>query len=119
MVLAVLLPPVGAVLGVVARRRGNPRGTVAVVLGAVLTVAAIGVGYFFVRTPVVSANAVAGQIVAQSGLAPRQVSCPDSLPARVGASVVCTATGGGGTQSLRATVTSVTGDQVRFDIVAQ
>ena len=109
LVLAVVLPPVGAVLGVVARRRGDRRGTVAVVLGAVLTVAAIAVGYFFVRTPVVSANAVAGQIVAQSGLAPGQVTCPDSLPARVGASVVCTATGGGGTQSLRATVTSVTG----------
>jgi hypothetical protein len=119
LVLAVLLPPVGAVLGVVAGRRGDRRGTVAVVLGAVLTVAAIAVGYFFVRTPVVSANAVAGQIVAQSGLAPGQVTCPDSLPARVGASVVCTASGGGGTQSLRATVTSVTGDQVRFDIVAQ
>ncbi len=119
LVLAVLLPPVGVALGVVARRRGDRRGTVAVVLGAALTVAAVAVGFFFMRTPVVSASAVAGQIVAQSGLTPGQVTCPDSLPARVGASVVCTATGGGGTQSLRATVTSVSGSQVRFDIVAQ
>jgi hypothetical protein len=115
----VLLAPVGLVLGIVARRRGDRRGTVAIVVGAVLTVAALVVGYVLVRTPEVSANAVAGQIVAQSGLAPGQVRCPDALPARVGASVVCTATGGGGTQSLRATVTSVNGDQVRFDIVAQ
>ncbi|NMO90372.1 protein kinase domain-containing protein [Actinomycetospora sp. TBRC 11914] len=116
---AVLVAPVGLALGVVARRRGDRRGTVAIVLGAVLTVAAVGAGYVLLRTPVVSASAVAGQIVAQSGLAPGQVTCPDSLPARVGASVVCTATGGGGTQSLRATVTSVSGNQVRFDIVAQ
>ncbi|HEY2193146.1 MAG TPA: protein kinase [Actinomycetospora sp.] len=119
LVLAVLLAPVGLVLGVVARRDGDRRGTVAIVLGAVLTVAAVGVGYVLLRTPVVSSSAVAGQIVAQSGLAPGQVTCPDALPARVGASVVCTATGGGGTQSLRATVTSVSGSQVRFDIVAQ
>jgi hypothetical protein len=90
-----------------------------VVLGSILTVAALAVAYFFARTPVVSANAVADQIVARSGLSPGQVTCPASLPAQVGASVVCTATGGGGTQSLRATVTSVSGDQVRFDIVAQ
>ena len=76
LVLAVVLPPVGAMLGVMAHRRGDRRGTVAVALGAVLTVAAIAVGYFFVRTPVVSANAVAGQIVAQSGLAPG----PGELP---------------------------------------
>jgi hypothetical protein len=119
LVLAVLVAPVGLVLGVVAHRRGDRRGTVAIVLGAVLTVAAVAGGYYALRTPVVSASAVAGQIVAQSGLAPGQVTCPDALPARVGASVVCTARGGGGTQSLRATVTSVNGDQVRFDIVAQ
>ncbi len=119
LVLAVLVAPVGLVLGVVARRRGDRRGALAIVLGAVLTVAAVAIGYVLVRTPVVSASAVAGQIVAQSGLAPGQVTCPDALPARVGASVVCTATGGGGTQSLRATVTSVSGNQVRFDIVAQ
>ncbi|WP_018332004.1 protein kinase domain-containing protein [Actinomycetospora chiangmaiensis] len=89
------------------------------VLAALVLIAGGALWYFVLRTPHVSAEAVAGQIVQQSGLAPGQVRCPDSLPATVGASVVCTATGSGGTQSLRATVTSVTGDQVRFDIVAQ
>ncbi|WP_433802969.1 protein kinase domain-containing protein [Actinomycetospora sp. CA-084318] len=120
LVLAVIVPPVGAVLGLVARRRGEAtRGTAALAIGAVLTVAAVVAGILFLRTPAVPASTVEAQIVAQSGLAADQVSCPDSLPAEVGASVVCTVSNGGRTQQLRASVTGVNDRQVTFDIIAE
>ncbi|MCD2187809.1 protein kinase domain-containing protein [Actinomycetospora soli] len=120
LVLAVVVPPVGAVLGLLARRRGETtRGTAALAIGAVLTVVAIVAAILFLRTPAVPASTVEAQIVAQSGLAADQVSCPDSLPAEVGASVVCTVSNGGRTQQLRASVTGVNDRQVTFDIIAE
>ncbi|WP_433030723.1 protein kinase domain-containing protein [Actinomycetospora sp. CA-053990] len=122
LVLAVLVPPVGAVAGLVSRRRGGRErrlGTLATVVGAVLTVVLAIVVLTLTRTPAVPASAVEAQIVQQSGLAPGQVQCSGPLPARPGASVTCTASSSGRTQSLRVTVTTVVGDQVDFDITAQ
>ncbi|GLZ51720.1 protein kinase [Actinomycetospora sp. NBRC 106378] len=120
LVLAVVVPPVGAVLGFLARRRGQTKqGTAALGIGAVLTVVAVIATILFLRTPAVPASTVEAQIVAQSGLAASQVSCPDSLPAQVGASVTCTVSNGGRTQQLRASVTSVNDRQVTFDIIAE
>lgn len=120
LVLAVVLPPVGAVLGLVARRRGETgRGTTALAIGAILTVAAVVTTILLLRTPAVPASTVEAQIVAQSGLTASQVSCPDSLPATVGASVVCTVSNGGRTQQLRALVTGVNDRRVTFDIIAE
>jgi hypothetical protein len=120
LVLAVLVPPVGLVLGLISHRRGDRRARAAIVIGVVLTVVAVAVGYLLVRGPRVSAQDVAVQIAQQSGLAPGQVTCPGPLPAQVGASVVCIASAGAGrTQSLRATVTEVDGWRVEFALTAQ
>ncbi|GAA4840504.1 hypothetical protein GCM10023201_33120 [Actinomycetospora corticicola] len=120
LILAVLVPPVGAVLGFLARRRGQAKqGTAALAIGAVLTVVAVIATILFLRTPAVPASTVEAQIVAQSGLAASQVSCPDSLPAQIGASVTCTVSNGGRTQQLRASVTGVNDRQVTFDIIAE
>ncbi|MFC5061564.1 protein kinase domain-containing protein [Actinomycetospora atypica] len=120
LVLAVVVPPVGAVLGFLARRGGDVRrGTIALALGAALTVLVVVAAILLLRTPAVPASTVEAQIVAQSGLTASQVSCPDSLPAQVGASVVCTVSNGGRTQQLRASVTTVNDDQVTFDITAE
>jgi hypothetical protein len=122
LVLAVLVPPVGALAGLASRRRGDRErrlGTLAAVVGAILTVVLVVALLTMTRTPAVPASAVEAQIVQQSGLAPGQVQCSGSLLARPGASVTCTASSSGRTQSLRATVTSVVGERVDFDITAQ
>lgn len=123
--LAVVLPPVGAIVGVAVRRRstGTTRraGTAALVLGVLLTLV-ISVGGVlaarYSRQPFVSAERVENQMVATTGLPAGSVRCPESLPAVVGASLDCTATVHERAQTLRATVTSVVGEQVTFDVVA-
>jgi len=53
----------------------------------------------------------------QIGAAP-EVSCPEDLPAEVGATTECVATAPGSDEEVRLeiTVTSVDGDEVQFDI---
>ena len=135
LVSAFLVPPVGLVLGAVARGRiplGRPgRGlaTAASVLGGVLTALWIGVialaialgGSFSAgfTTTAVPAASVQEQVVAATGLPATAVSCPDDLPGRVGASTVCSATVDGTTTPLDVSVTSVDGSDVRFHITSR
>ncbi|MDD7920302.1 protein kinase domain-containing protein [Actinomycetospora callitridis] len=124
-VLAVVLPPVGAVVGVAVRRRSTGvtrrAATSAVVLGVLLTLV-VSVGGVLAarnsRQPFVSAARVESQMVATTGLPAGAVKCPESLPAVVGATLDCTATVRERSQTLRATVTSVVGEQVTFGVVA-
>ncbi len=60
---------------------------------------------------------VAAQLEELTGQAPDSVSCPDDLPAEVGAEVRCTLTAGSDTFGLTLTVTEVDGDTASFDIV--
>jgi hypothetical protein len=62
-----------------------------------------------------TAAAVAGTIERTVPLPAGSVRCPGPLPARVGASITCTGTQGGPV-TLRATVRSVDGSDVRFEI---
>jgi Domain of unknown function (DUF4333) len=58
-----------------------------------------------------AAAALEGEIGARP-----DVSCPDELPAEMGATTECAATAGEEDVRLELTVTSVDGDEVRFDI---
>jgi hypothetical protein len=138
-VLAVLVPPVGLVLGIVARRRitrsaaavddpvrldGRGAATAAVVLGVVLTLAeaALAVGLFVGVPPSwlpssdLTATSVQSTIEKTVPLPAGSVRCPGPLPARVGASITCTGTQNNAPVSLRATVSTVEGRDVRFEI---
>lgn len=67
----------------------------------------------------VSADDVEEQIERQlsiAGMTPEEVECPDSLPAEVGAEMVCTATIDGEATDFKVTVTSVEDNTVHFDI---
>lgn len=145
LVLAVLVAPVGLVLGVVARRRiaastqpvfdapfGEPRerltgrgtATAAVVLGAVLTLLeaalvvglTVGIPTTWLPSTDVSAADVQTQIEQAAKLPAGSVRCPGSLPATVNATITCTGTQNGQPVNLRATVKSVQGRDVRFDV---
>jgi hypothetical protein len=125
MILAIVLPPVGAIMGAAVRCRstGATRraASAALVLGVLLTVVVSAGGVLAARSsrqPFVSAARVESQMVATTGLPAGAVRCPGSLPAVVGASLDCTATVRERVQTLRATVTSVVGEQVIFDVVA-
>lgn len=59
-------------------------------------------------------SSVEAQIVSQAGLPAGSVTCPDPLPAEVGATTTCTAVNGGQTTTVVATVTSVDGTNVGF-----
>lgn len=132
LVLAVLVAPVGLVLGVVARGRSTAGttsrtvSTVAIGVGAVLTAviaaAAVMVLAFpdqlsRMLTPQLSATAVAGSIETTSRYPAGTVTCPESVPATPGASTVCTAKAPGAPPRLRATVSTVEGGRVIFDVV--
>ncbi|GLZ53005.1 DUF4333 domain-containing protein [Actinomycetospora sp. NBRC 106378] len=148
LVLAVLVAPVGLVLGVVARRRiaastrptfdgpfGEPRGprerltgrgtaTAAVVLGAVLTLLevalvvalTVGIPTTWLPSNDVAAADVQTQIEQAAKLPAGSVRCPGSLPAAVNATITCTGTQNGQPVNLKATVRSVQGRDVRFDV---
>lgn len=130
-VVAVLLPPVGLVLGVVARRRiartrerGRKAATAAIALGAVLTVLEaaaavlllVAVPQDWIPTDGLSASSVASQIETSVKLPAGTVTCPGALPAQTGASVTCTTVQNGVVVSYAATVTTVDGRDVRFDV---
>lgn len=69
----------------------------------------------------VSKGDVAGQITAKmtdaAGNKPESVSCPDDLAAKVGAQLNCTMKVKGRTFNVNVTVTSVNGNDVKFDMV--
>ena len=136
-VLAVLVPPVGLVLGIVARRRisrsasavddpvrltGRGAATAAVVVGVVLTLAEAALAVaLFVGVPTgwlpssdLPAATVASTIERTVPLPAGSVRCPGPLPARIGASITCT--GPQAPAALKATVSSVDGSDVRFAI---
>ena len=64
--------------------------------------------------PSVAPDALATEVAAQYSA--EDVSCPEPLPAQVGASTVCTGTVAGGPARLGVTVTTVEGTQVGFRI---
>jgi Domain of unknown function (DUF4333) len=138
-VLAVLVPPVGLVLGIMARRRitrsatgpdlrgvltGRPAATSAVVVGALLTLAeAAAAVVLFVAVPPgwlpsqdLSAAAVASTMERTVPLPAGSVHCPGPLPARLGATLTCTATQNGASVPYRASVDSLAGRDVHFAI---
>ena len=68
----------------------------------------------------VSADDVETQIsqqLAGAGLAADEVNCPDSLPAEVGAEMVCTAVTDGEETQYKVVVTKVEDNVVNFDIL--
>ena len=94
----------------------RPTPVLSLVLGVVALVFSVmqligGVGALL-GPGVVSSEQVASEIQGRltSGLA----TCPDDLPARVGASIGCTVLDGPDTTTVRATVTAVDGDDVDY-----
>jgi hypothetical protein len=138
-VLAVLVPPVGLALGIVARLRitrsaaavddpvrltGRGAATAAVVLSVVLTLAeaalavalVVGVPASWLPSSDLTAGSVQSTIEKTVPLPAGSVHCPGPLPARIGASITCTGTQNNAPVSLRATVSTVDGRDVRFEI---
>ena len=70
---------------------------------------------------IVSADQVAQKssdaLAALVGQVPDDLTCTEGLPARVDASIRCTLTDGGTSYGVTATVTSVQGDQVGWDVL--
>ena len=114
-VLAVPVPVLGVITGVLALRRlddeherGRALAWTGVVVGGVLTAAlALFAVWLVVRTPAVSADFVETVIATQAGVPAEQVTCAQRLPARLGASASCTVLGGGNPQLLDVTVTGL------------
>ncbi|MQY28101.1 DUF4333 domain-containing protein [Nocardia aurantia] len=59
---------------------------------------------------------ISGKLEQQVGQKPDSVTCPQNLPARTGATLVCTLDDQGTKYDVTVTVTSVDGDQAKFDI---
>jgi hypothetical protein len=139
LVLAVLVPPVGLVLGIVARRRivrsattpgdpvrltGRAAATAAIVLGVLLTLAEAALAVaLFVAVPQgwlpssdLPAASVQSTIEKTVPLPAGSVRCPGPLPATIGATITCTGTQNGAPVALKATVNAVDGGDVRFEI---
>jgi hypothetical protein len=137
LVLAVLVPPAGVVAGLVARRRttrsvaadddrpeltGRRAATAAVVVGILLTLAeaALAVALLvalpqdWLPSSDLPAASVQGTIERTVPLPAGSVRCPGPLPARLGASITCTATQNGAPVSYRATVDAIDGRDVHF-----
>ncbi|RMI44644.1 DUF4333 domain-containing protein [Streptomyces triticirhizae] len=70
--------------------------------------------------PVVKKEDVAEQASAQLeemvGAAPDDFTCPEDLPAEVGAEIRCELTSGGLTYGVTVTTTEVDGDRAEFDV---
>jgi hypothetical protein len=138
-VLGILVPPVGIVLGVLARRQiaasaaamdnsvrltGRPAATAGIVLGTVLTLAGAALAVVllvvvpngWLPSSDLSAASVQSTIEKTVPLPAGSVHCPGSLPAQLGASITCTGTQNNAPVSLKATVSSVNGRDVKFDI---
>lgn len=128
-VFAFLLAPLGIVFGAIGRsqivktgQKGKGLATAGLVLGIVFTL--IGAAAIVVAVVVggkdtaVSKSSmekgISEQLVAAGAPRPESVSCPGSLRAEVGTSLVCTVTTAGQSSKVAATVTSVSGSTVRF-----
>ena len=59
---------------------------------------------------------VSAALAEQVGQTPDEISCPEDLPAEVGAEMKCELTAGTDTLGVTVTVTSVDGSDVEFDI---
>ncbi len=62
------------------------------------------------------AKEVSAQLAHEVGYAPDRVTCPDNLDAKVGAAQDCALTDHGTNYGVHVTVTSVEGDDVKFDV---
>lgn len=62
------------------------------------------------------AQQISDQLTQTVGQRPDSVNCPQDLPATVGSSVRCTLTAGTDSLGVTATVTSVDGTNVRFNV---
>lgn len=60
------------------------------------------------------AQTISDKLAANSGKRPDRVTCPEHLPARVGATIRCELTAGGDTLGVTVTATSVSGKQVNY-----
>ena len=148
LVAAILLPVVGIVLGAVALRRigrtgagGRTLALVAIVVGAVLTIAlVVGAVLYTTSSGSTATPATPGATTSGSGGTPaatgpslparvveqkiletgaRSASCPGPLPAVVGATIECTAGLANGPAPLVAKVTGINGSDVAFDLTSR
>lgn len=126
LVLALLTPPIGLVVGVVARGRVRRTGeggrglvAAAIVIGSLLSVVLLAGVVAVVIVPTASASTVSAAIERKTGRPAGAVLCPGSLRGVVGTSVRCSASTAGRSISIVATVTSVTGSTVNFDFQEQ
>ncbi len=62
------------------------------------------------------AKQISTQLESQVGQAPEKVECPEDLKAEKDATLTCTLTDGSDSYGVKVTVTSVDGDNVKFDI---
>lgn len=62
------------------------------------------------------AKEISSQLEAKVGTAPENVECPENLEAKKDATLVCTLTDSGESYDVNVTVTSVEGDNTKFDI---
>ncbi|MFC7327414.1 DUF4333 domain-containing protein [Marinactinospora rubrisoli] len=88
-------------------------------LGAAALLSAAGCSFSIGGSSVGSddvANEVARQLETEVGRMPDDVTCPENLPAEVGASVRCELTADGQTYGVTVTATEVEGTNVRFDV---
>lgn len=63
------------------------------------------------------ASQISTKMTDPAGLKPESVSCPNDLPAKVGAQLDCTMKSNGKNYDVNVTVTSVNGSDVKFDMV--
>lgn len=104
------------------QRVGKNRAVPAATLGALAVLLSTGCSFDF---SIGGDAAVAGDEVArqastvleqQVGYAPDDITCPEDLPAEVGASIRCELSTDGQTYGVTVTTTSVEGTDVEFDI---
>ncbi|MDL5155132.1 DUF4333 domain-containing protein [Actinomycetospora termitidis] len=94
------------------RRKAGPIlsivfGVIAVIFGLIQLFGLFG-------PKVVDSSAVASEI--QSRVSTGLATCSEDLPAKVGATISCSVLDGADTYNVRATVTAVDGDNVRYDL---
>lgn len=125
LILAILIAPIGLILGIVAltqiRKRGESGTGLAVagvVIGAIGTLFWVGLTLLLaLATPTLETDSIEGQIGITTGQAagttPTAITCPDSVEVQPGGTFTCTATVAG--QNLPFTVTQKD-DQGNVDI---
>lgn len=133
LVFAFVFSPLGVVFGILGRRQirqtgegGRGMATAGIWIGGISVALGIAAAVLAVvlattvtpTTPSLSVSSadVEAQITTQFGLPASEVSCADTLPAVVGASIVCDAPVNGSPGEVRSTVTSVEGTQVQFNL---